>query len=128
MKNRLHITLLVVAATMSFGVYAADEPNTAPSTATAASDQISSIDDEKRISYGRKQGFRRVVKDGEEMFCRREVVTGSRLKSNVTCLTQAQLDVQMQGARDFIDRVRNAPVEEQGADSGGGRSMGPMSQ
>lgn len=125
MKNRIQTVLFAVAITTNMGVYAEDKPNTAPAQASTASDEASA-DAAKRVSYSKKNGYRRVVKNGQELFCRREAVTGTRTRTNDTCLTQAQLDAQIRSAREFIDKVVSTPTEPEAMDAGGGRTMGPM--
>jgi hypothetical protein len=54
-----------------------------------------------------KQGYRATMKHGQLMYCRAEVVTGTRFKSNV-CLTEAQIVEQQRNARDALTAPRQA--------------------
>ena len=43
------------------------------------------------------KGYRRVVRDGEERFCRYDNKTGSRTEKIEVCLTQAELQAEQSG-------------------------------
>lgn len=60
-------------------------------------------------------GRRLVVKDGMEFYCKRQKVTGTRLRSVETCLTREQLAQQQNSVRSFINDgdSRSAAPREQ---------------
>jgi hypothetical protein len=66
--------------------------------------------------------YRRIVRDGQEYFCRRQVVTGSRLKPKETCLTAAQIEEQRLRSQDFL---RSAPGASVDTTTAGGSSSAP---
>jgi hypothetical protein len=55
---------------------------------TSPDDQMTA----KRLVQAKKEGFRVVNKDGEELFCRTELRTGSHAVRDTTCLTAKQID------------------------------------
>jgi hypothetical protein len=63
----------------------------APATAVAAGQQ-------RPISF---PGYRRVVANGQELFCRYEAATGSNIKQEV-CVTRAQLENQQNDAQNAL--------------------------
>ena len=48
--------------------------------------------DEKRIADAKKQGYKLVNTNGEELFCRTDPKIGSRVQKETTCMTAKQLD------------------------------------
>lgn len=47
-------------------------------------------------------GYKLVNKDGRELFCKKEMVTGSRLATRTRCLTLAQLEEQRNATKDML--------------------------
>ena len=47
-------------------------------------------------------GYKLVNKDGKELFCKKEMVTGSRLATRTRCLTLAQLEEQRNATKDML--------------------------
>ncbi len=64
----------------------------APATALAAQQKQTPTD---------FPGYRRVVANGKEMFCRNDVVTGSLIKQR-TCVTRAQLEAMQKDSQQFL--------------------------
>lgn len=87
---------------------AAAPSDTAPTGSTPAEASATAADD-KSIASRRK--YRRVVKNGEEYFCRREGVTGSRVQSATTCLTKAQLAAEVANNQEIMRRFQSGPRE-----------------
>jgi hypothetical protein len=50
-------------------------------------------------------GYRRVVRNGQTLYCINEIPTGSRMMEE-TCLTQAQMDSEREKARNFTEGVQ----------------------
>jgi hypothetical protein len=51
-----------------------------------------------------KQGYRQAVRRGETVYCRRQIVTGSRFTADV-CLTEQQIKDRAQNAKDDLQTV-----------------------
>jgi hypothetical protein len=73
-------------------------------------------------------GYRQLTRNGQEVFCRREPVTGSRTETVETCLTKAQLDASIADSQDALRRIQAVPGSIPGMDSSGGQQMGAMSR
>ncbi len=50
-------------------------------------------------------GYRRVMRNGQTLYCVKEIPTGSRMIEE-TCLTQAQMDAEQEKARNFTEGVQ----------------------
>lgn len=53
-------------------------------------------------------GFQLVVQKGEEYYCKRELITGSRTNTRDVCLTKAQMEAQISGTQDYLKRMQDA--------------------
>lgn len=53
-------------------------------------------------------GYTRVVMDGQELYCRNDVATGSRTERHTVCLTPAQVAAQQARAQDYINKVQRS--------------------
>jgi hypothetical protein len=49
--------------------------------------------------------YRRVVRNGQTLYCQRDTPTGTRMMQE-TCLTQAEMDAQEEKARSFTQGVQ----------------------
>jgi len=47
-------------------------------------------------------GYKLVDKDGKQVFCKKEMVTGSRLATRTRCLTLAQLEAERNATKDML--------------------------
>jgi len=84
----------------------ASSPPTGP--ATAGSLAPASEEEEIRLAVQEavEQGYKVVTEHGQTLYCRKDLKTGSRVQSNLTCLTQDQLAAQRRGAIDYVDRIQ----------------------
>ena len=48
------------------------------------------------------------TENGEKLYCKRESVTGSHLKTT-TCLTKAQKDAARRNTEDYVGRLKRSP-------------------
>jgi hypothetical protein len=64
-------------------------------------------------------GYREVVVNGQLLYCRSDLASGSRAEKNVVCLTKAQLLAEQARAQQFIQDVQRS-----GAIVGGGMPGG----
>jgi hypothetical protein len=71
---------------------------TATTHATAPATALVAQQGQKPASFS---GYRRVVKNGQELFCRNEIVTGSNIKQQ-TCLTRAQIEAQQNNSQQYL--------------------------
>jgi len=84
----------------------ASQPTTAP--ATAGSLAPASEEDEVLLAVQEavEKGYKVVTDDGQTLYCRKDRKTGSRVQSNLTCLTKDQLVTQRRGAIDYVNNIQ----------------------
>ena len=111
MKTTLQSGLLSVATAVMLSACASGPPATSKPAAVAATPtQANNI----------AVGYRRVMRSGEEYFCKKEPVTGSRTDTNETCLTQAQMDAAQKNTQDMLQRIQQNPGTPTGPGGAGG--------
>jgi hypothetical protein len=59
--------------------------------------------DASNIAEAQAAGYRVVNRNGQTLYCHKEYLTGSRLKSQTSCLTVTQWAELSQGSRDVIN-------------------------
>jgi starvation-inducible outer membrane lipoprotein len=84
----------------------ASPPPTTP--ATAGSLAPASEEEEIRLAVQEavEKGYKVVTEQGQTLYCRKDLKTGSRVQSNVTCLTDGQLAAQRRGAIDYVNNIQ----------------------
>jgi len=73
---------------------ASQPSSTAPPTANAQPQEPVSDSElqKQRLADAMKRGYRLVNTDGQELYCRSDWATGSRIQKTTVCLTAQQLD------------------------------------
>jgi hypothetical protein len=66
-----------------------------------AEDKFATID-ATNIAEAQKAGYKVVNENGQQLFCRRKPITGTRLKQKTTCLTAEQMREEANKARDAV--------------------------
>jgi hypothetical protein len=65
-------------------------------------------------------GYERVVsRDGTELFCRDDAITGSRVQHDKVCLTAAQVKAGQDSGQNFMQGVQRGAAGATGAGTGG---------
>ena len=84
----------------------AGQPTTAP--APAGSLAPPSQEDEVLLAVQEavEKGYKVMTEDGQTLYCRKDRKTGSRVQSNLTCLTEDQLVTQRRGAIDYVNSIQ----------------------
>lgn len=86
----------------------------APAVSTSATAQPTDGVEAQRLAAAKNLNLKVVDKDGQQLFCRSNLVTGSHIQRDVTCYTADQLDhMQAQMQRD-LDRLTTMPSSSQG--------------
>ena len=85
---------------------AAAESAAPPATATVVSKSepaaaVQQVDGDALLR-AQAAGYKLVNKDGKELFCKKEMVTGSRLATRTRCLTLAQIEEQRNATKDML--------------------------
>jgi len=104
------------AATSSTSTTPAAAPSATSSTSTTTTTTSSNVavtpqsssssTTEKKDEFKVPRGYRRVVRGGEERFCRSDPVPNSRVQKQEVCLTQTELEAEQRGTQDFIQGVQ----------------------
>ena len=95
----------------------ASPPPTTP--ATAGSLAPASEEEEIRLAVQEavEKGYKVVTEQGQTLYCRKDLKTGSRVQSNLTCLTKDQLADQRRGSFDYVNNMQRGnpnPLPEGG--------------
>ncbi len=110
--------LIALAATAALLTACASTPPSAPAPATKApppaagsltataqpgakSEKFATID-ATNIAEAERAGYKVVNEKGTQLFCKRDVITGTRLKYKTTCLTADEMRAVSAQARDAI--------------------------
>ena len=104
--GQLGMRTLVAGSLITLAACAGQPPQPEPTTAAASSGSTAGQDLAGSKSSSVPYGFTRVVRNGNEYFCHRETVTGSRMEKHEVCLTQAQIDEQREKGVDFLQQVQ----------------------
>lgn len=97
--NHRAAPLLILLATSSVLAACASHPRPgapAPSTRAATGTDAAKV-----------SGYRSVSRNGQELYCKREVLTGSRTSSTETCLTAAQIEAQRRATDALMRNVQD---------------------
>lgn len=91
--------------------------NAAPSAPSSAVAKPTESVEEQRLAAAKNLNMKVIDKDGQQLFCRSNLVTGSHIQRDVTCYTGDQLDhMQAQMERD-LERLTTTPSPSQGLPS-----------
>jgi hypothetical protein len=76
--------------------------------ATAGSLAPASEEEEIRVAVQEavEKGYKVYTEQGQTLYCRKDLKTGSRVQSNLTCLTEGQLAAQRRGAFDYVNNIQ----------------------
>ena len=81
-----------------------------PSTGPATVGSLAPANEEEEIRLAVQEavakGYKVVTENGQTLYCRKNLKTGSRVQSNLTCLTQDQLAAQRRGTLDYINTIQ----------------------
>lgn len=77
-------------------------PATAGSLAPANEEEETRLAVEEAV----EKGYKIYTERGQTLYCRKDLKTGSRVQSNLTCLTEGQLAAQRRGAIDYVNNIQ----------------------
>jgi len=81
-----------------------------PPTGPAAVGSLAPANEEEEILLAVQEavdkGYKVVTENGQTLYCRKDLKTGSRVQSNLTCLTEGQLAAQRRGAFDYVNNIQ----------------------
>jgi hypothetical protein len=102
-SGALQISSAPVQITLAPPRAAPDAPQTAPA---ATQSVLAGPLPELHGTRGDYAGYTRVVINGQELFCRNDVATGSRTERHTVCRTAAQVAVQQARAKKYVEDVQ----------------------
>jgi hypothetical protein len=94
---RIGLSLLVVALA---GCAAAPSPAPAPVTRQVKIDN-------SNVEAVQHAGYKIVNKNGDRLYCRTDAITGSRIQTHTTCLTESEMIEQNEVTRQSMERFNN---------------------
>ena len=83
--------------------------STTPSTSPAAAVPTADIQ-AQRVAQARNLNLKVVNKDGQQLFCRSNFMTTSRIQRDTTCYTADQLDAMEARQQRELDQLNNMPA------------------
>ena len=109
MFRRLHFitALLTSVALAGCATQAPETPPTAAAHENPALDFKGTVPGRPDSTLKAQSGYRVVTRKGEQLYCKREVVTGSRTKASEICLTAAQLEKQRNGTDSLMRSLQD---------------------
>jgi hypothetical protein len=84
----------------------ANQSTTAPGTAGSLAPASQEEEVRLAVQEAVEKGYKVVTEDGQTLYCRKDRKTGSRVQSNLTCLTADQLAAQRRGAIDYVNNIQ----------------------
>ncbi len=115
---------IVILCAALLGACAGQTATTVPATTSVAKASQTSaaatpmgVDgkvDAEKLANAKKMGFTPVNKNGEVLYCRNDLKTGSRVERETVCMTLAEIDALREQSRqqmgDFARRTAPAPT------------------
>lgn len=77
---------------------------------TASSGGAIAASDEQRLALARNLNLKVIDKDGQQLFCRSNYMTASRIQRDTTCYTADQLDKMEAQQQRELDQMNNLPA------------------
>ncbi|MEA3197983.1 MAG: hypothetical protein QOF32_2035 [Gammaproteobacteria bacterium] len=113
----MRITLLVSAIIMAGCAGQPNAPSPDARYVTASGQPVDQIQlstpdgdvNAKRLADAKKRGYTLVNTDGETMYCRSDLKTGSRIQRDTVCLTASELDALHDQTRRSLENVKVTP-------------------
>ena len=99
---RLNLGLLAVALTAC-----TSQPSPVPVTRQVKIDG-------SNVEAVQRAGYKIVNKDGQQLYCRTDPITGSRIQMHTTCLTARELSQQDEATRESMGRIELHSAAPQG--------------
>ncbi len=66
--------------------------------------------DTEALLAAQAAGYKLKTKDGKQVFCKKEMVTGSRLATRTRCLTLAQIEAERNAVKDMLNDMSRRSV------------------
>lgn len=99
MKQTVYCLVLLLTA-------CASPPSTGPATVGSLAPANEEEEIRLAVQEAIEKGYKVVTDDGQTLYCRKDPKTGSRVQSNLTCLTKDQLAAQRRGSIDYVNSIQ----------------------
>ena len=70
--------------------------------------------DSSNVVDVQKAGYKLVNKDGKQLYCRIDPITGSRIQTRTTCMTEREMSAQAEATRESMERIQMHTAIPQG--------------
>jgi hypothetical protein len=136
MSSQIYGRFLVIAAASALAACASTAPSPDSTTSKAnlavASNQAAVSEASSPLGTSGPalkpgNGYRKITKNGETYYCKKEVVTGSRTNAQVSCLTQEEMTALSQNGQDLLNGIRSVPGSQGSVDARGGMQNSAVS-
>ncbi len=118
------VTGCLLAMTTSMLVACAANPPAAPTPTTHETAAAAASAAPPKSDFKIPAGYRQAMINGQERFCRKSVVTGSRVSNGEVCLTAAQLQAQQEQSESALQGMQRAGANKS-ACTGGAMGAAP---
>ncbi|HEY2591660.1 MAG TPA: hypothetical protein VGI35_08735 [Steroidobacteraceae bacterium] len=116
-------SLVVAAGTSTLLACASQAPTASSATGTRHDSALpTAVAGQKKDNRLIPEGYRRVVVNGDERFCRTDPEPGSRVQKHTVCLTRNELDAEQDRSRDLMNNLSR----QSGTNTGSRGNMGNM--
>jgi hypothetical protein len=121
MRGIISLTTVVIAATAAV-VGCAGQPSTpqaqssaaqAPSAAATAPAATAADIETQRLAAAKNLNLKVINKDGQQLFCRSNLITGSHIQRDTRCFTAAQVDQMDQAVQREVEQFIQRPYDTQ---------------
>jgi len=101
---------LMLATAMLIGG-CASQPAGPPAPSSPAAAEPTPAIEAQRLAQARNLSLKVVNKDGQQLFCRSNFITTSRIQRDTTCYTADQLDRMEAQQQHELDQLNNLPAK-----------------
>lgn len=77
-----------------------------PATPVAANPTPGTPDEPMALKLLRAEGYKPAMRNGEKVYCRREIPLGSRLPTTLKCVTVAEAELMAKEARETTEHIQ----------------------
>jgi predicted outer membrane protein len=109
----MRVQSLTVAFLLVAGCASTSSPVTKPAT-TVPETRLAGNGSLADVEAAQKAGYKIVSKNGETLYCREELKTGSHVRRDMTCLTKKELEMVRDAARRNVEQMQRATPIPQG--------------
>jgi len=103
----MRILLLAACAVITACAYSPETPTASQTAMVAKSEQNEEL--VAAVEKAIEQGYKIRNENGQTLYCRKDLKTGTRVRSTLQCLTEDELLAEQRGAKDFVETIQRQP-------------------